>query len=78
MIFNNYAPQNVSDKGKTQGASHSPNIRLVIPFTSFTPSELASPTLLNPNIMPNFKIALHNLEQLNQKSGATQNDDRKI
>ena len=43
---------------KTQGASHSPNIRLVIPFTSFTPSELASPTLLNSDIMPNFKIAL--------------------
>jgi len=29
-------------------------------------------TSVNNNIMPNFKIALQNLEQLNQKSGATQ------
>lgn len=34
------------------------NIRLVISFTSFTPSELASPTLLNSNIHQNFPFAL--------------------
>ena len=29
-------------------------------------------TSLNNNIIPNFKITLNNLEQLNQKSGVTQ------
>ena len=40
---------------KTQAKSKilSPNIRLIIPFVSLTPSELASPTLLNSNIKSN-------------------------
>jgi len=36
-----------------------------------TPKDASHPSH-HPNIMPNFKIALHNLEKLNQKSGATQ------
>jgi hypothetical protein len=32
----------------------------------------SSGKFVKPHIMPNFKIALHNLEQLNWKSGATQ------
>ena len=37
----------------------------------FSPYSL-SENIFKSLIMPNFKIALHNLEKLNQKSGATQ------
>ena len=63
MIFNNYAPQNVSDKGKTQATLHSRFARIgEYPFSSLslhflTRISYGNSTKLNIHrLRPNFKI----------------------